>query len=205
MGSTRLTHSARFLTVVSGLPRSGTSLMMQMLDAGGLPLLTDGVRGPDVDNPRGYFEYEPVKRMERDCDWIEAARGKGVKVISALLRSLPPGLPYQVLFMRRRIDEVLASQRAMLGRTGLEAPGFEDDALSASFERELVRLGDWLAARENFRVLEVDYAALVASPRASVEGVVRFLGRSLDATRMAAAVDPALYRQRKCGERAVDP
>ncbi len=203
MSSARLNDSAEPITVVSGLPRSGTSLMMQLLGAGGLFLLTDGVRGPDIDNPRGYFEYEPVKRLERDCDWIELARGKAVKVISSLLPSLPPGLRYQVLLMLRPIEEVLASQRAMLERSGRAAATFEDDGLGASFARELDRVRRWLAEQEKVRVLELDYTALVASPRAGIEAIVRFLGRPLDPVRMAAAVDPALYRQRNSLERVV--
>ena len=191
------------VTVVSGLPRSGTSLMMQLLDAGGLPLLTDGVRVPDVDNPRGYFEYEPVKELQRGCDWIEAARGRCVKVLWPRLSKLPRGLPYQILLMRRPIDEVLASQRAMLERKGRDLSGDHDAALAASFERECARVKNWIGAQRNFRVLELDYPALVASPRAGADAVVRFLGRELDAARMVAAVEPALYRQRSSLERAV--
>ncbi len=109
-----------FITVVSGLPRSGTSLMMQMLVAGGLPALTDAVRSPDESNPRGYFEFEPVKRLRTDASWLEQARGRAVKIIHLLLRELPTDgrFQYRVLFLRRPLEEVIASQSAMLARAG---------------------------------------------------------------------------------------
>jgi len=110
------------ITVVSGLPRSGTSMMMQMLGAGGLAVLTDGKRGADADNPRGYYEYEAVKSLGQDASWLASAGGKAVKIVSALLIHLPDGFDYRVIFMRRPIAEVLASQRAMLDRLGHAGP-----------------------------------------------------------------------------------
>src|SRR3569833_79554 len=107
-----------FITVVSGLPRSGTSMMMQMLAAGGMPMLTDGVRGPDPDNPRGYFAFGPVKRTPQDARWLAGAPGKAVKVVHSLLPALPGGYEYRVLFMLRDMHEVLASQDTMLRRLG---------------------------------------------------------------------------------------
>src|SRR5450432_3057856 len=109
--------AAYTITVVSGLPRSGTSLMMQMLAAGGMPLLTDQIRAPDQDNPRGYFEFERVKQIKRDQAWLGSAVGKAVKIIHLLLYDLPPNRNYRVIFMRRNIEEVLISQRKMLQRT----------------------------------------------------------------------------------------
>src|SRR5262249_30630691 len=102
------------IIIVSGLPRSGTSLMMQMLDGGGVPVLTDNIRAADTDNPRGYYEFEPVKATKRDATWLPAARGKAVKMVSQLLYHLPPGETYRVLFLERDLEEVLASQEKML-------------------------------------------------------------------------------------------
>ena len=114
------------IVVVSGLPRSGTSLMMQMLQAGGMPLLIDDLRPADTDNPNGYWEYEPVKRLQQDNSWIPQAEGKAVKVVSALLQYLPPQHTYKIIFMQRPMQEVLASQTVMLERRG-EQSGKADD------------------------------------------------------------------------------
>ncbi|HNY87520.1 MAG TPA: hypothetical protein PKN23_13545, partial [Candidatus Hydrogenedentes bacterium] len=117
------------IVVVSGLPRSGTSMMMRMLAAGGMPLFTDGVRAADSDNPLGYFEHEAVKRLREDASWVPGAAGKAVKVVSALLPALPEGFQYRVILMRRPLEEVLASQRRMFGRRG--APAADDGARMA--------------------------------------------------------------------------
>ncbi|RMF23158.1 MAG: sulfotransferase family protein [Deltaproteobacteria bacterium] len=170
-------------------------MMMRMLEAGGLAPLTDGVRRADEDNPRGYYEFEPVKRLADDASWLGDARGKAVKIISALLKHLPPGLEYRVILMNRRIDEVLASQRAMLERRGRPA-GEDDDRMRELFERHLADVRARLSARADTRVLEVDYAQTVADPGATAARVNEFLGGGLDEAAMAAAVDPALYRQR---------
>src|SRR5947208_15012411 len=113
------------ITIVTGLPRSGTSVMMQMLSAGGLPPLTDGLRQPDEDNPRGYFEFEPVKQIRRDTAWLQLAVGKAVKMVHLLLPELPldQNHRYRVIMMRRDLSDVLASQNKMLmikGLTGVE-------------------------------------------------------------------------------------
>ncbi len=190
------------VVVVSGLPRSGTSLMMQMLRAGGLELLADDSRPPDADNPRGYWEYAPVSRLREDAGWVAAAAGKAVKVVSPLLAYLPPGLAYRVVFMERAMPEILASQRAMLARAGGAAPSaqFDDAAMAERFARHLREVRAWLAAQPNFAVLAVDYDALVTGQAAAAAAVRDFLavelGVELDAAAMAAVVDPALYRQR---------
>src|SRR5258708_19458598 len=126
-----------FVTIVSGLPRSGTSMMLRMLEAGGLPILTDGVRGADEDNPHGYLEWEAVKSLQRDASWVAAARGKGVKVIYYFLRDLPVDCHYRVIFMRRDIAEVLASQRPMLDRPGVRQQGPAPARMQRLFESEL--------------------------------------------------------------------
>jgi len=185
------------LVVVSGLPRSGTSLMMRMLEAGGLPILTDAVRTADEDNPRGYYEYEPVKRLKDDPAVLEPARGKVVKIISELLRSMPPRYPCRVILMRRAMPEILASQRQMLIRRGKPADASQDEQLAALFERHLSRLDEWLRQQTHMRVLDISYNALLEAPAEPIAQVNRFLGGSLDTGRMAQVIDQGLYRQRR--------
>jgi hypothetical protein len=186
-----------FLTVVSGIPRSGTSLMMRMLDAGGMPVLTDEIRGADIDNPRGYYEYEPVKALKRDASWVSLAAGKAVKMVYLLVYDLPPEMEYRVLVMHRNLDEVLASQRVMLERLG--RPSSIDDATMARlFRNHLVKFSAWARDRPNVQVLDVNYNAMVADPMPIVKSIDQFLGGGLDLARMASAVDPNLYRNRAC-------
>jgi len=191
--------SPDFVTVVSGLPRSGTSLMMQMLHAGGLPTLTDGVRAADENNLRGYHEYDPVKRLRADNRWLPQARGHAVKVIHLLLRELllDGSLRYRIVLMQRPIDEVLASQRAMLQRDG--RTGADPTVLKKAFEAQLAQLDAWLAAQSAMKVLSVSYPQLMREPLPVAEAVSRFLELPLDAAAMARSVDPALHRQRLPG------
>jgi hypothetical protein len=184
-------------TIVTGVPRSGTSLVMQMLAAGGLPPLSDGLRAPDADNPRGYFEFEPAKRLARDAAWLALASGRAVKLAHTLVASLPPGLPYRVLLVRRRLDEVLASQRVMLARSGAAPDPAEDARLLSAFEAQLARLERELAGRGNVAWLAVEHAELLREPELAAARINHFLGGGLDAAAMAACVDPALHRQRR--------
>ena len=184
------------ITVVSGLPRSGTSMMMRMLEAAGLEIFSDGQRTADEDNPKGYYELERVKKLESDKDWVPEAEGKVVKVISALLRHLPDGYRYRVVFVEREMAEVLASQKQMLVRRGERTDGVADEKMAASFERHLERTREWLARQPNFEVLYVSHRSVVESPREAAAEVAAFLGGELDVQRMAAAVDRSLYRQR---------
>jgi hypothetical protein len=185
------------VTIVSGLPRSGTSLMMQMLQAGGMKLLTDERRAADQNNPRGYFEYEAVKRSGADVSWLELAGGRVVKVIHLLLRHLPPDRQYRVIFMLRDVQEVIASQRAMLKASGRSGARIPDDTLSAVFEQQLVEVRQWLAERPNFRVLYVNYRDVLGDPSAAAQSIALFLGGTLDVSAMAGVVDRTLYRQRR--------
>ena len=185
------------MTVVSGVPRSGTSLGMQMLAAGGLPVLRDDARPPDADNPRGYYEYEPVKRLAACSSWIAGARGRAVKVIHLLVPKLPSAIAYRVVLMRRPLAEVIASQDAMLARRG----GAPEDALPAGrlaevYEAQLGELRAWVGAARERALLELDFHALLADPGAGAAALDDFLGGGLDRAAMAAAVDPALRRQR---------
>jgi len=188
---------AKSVTIVTGVPRSGTSLVMQMLAAGGLPVLSDGVRGPDADNPHGYFEFEPAKRLARDAAWLPLAAGRAVKLAHTLVASLPPGLPYRVLLVRRRLDEVLASQRVMLARVGAAPDPAENARLLPALEAQLARLERELAARADLSWLGLEHAELVREPVLAAARLNHFLGGGLDASAMAACVDPALHRQRR--------
>jgi hypothetical protein len=185
------------VTIVSGLPRSGTSLMMQMLQAGGMKLLTDERRAADQNNPRGYFEYETVKRSGADVSWLELAGGRVVKVIHLLLRHLPPDRQYRVIFMLRDVQEVIASQRAMLKASGRSGARIPDDKLSAVFEQQLVEVRQWLAEQPNFRVLYVNYRDVLSDPSAAAQTIALFPGGRLDVSAMAGVVDQTLYRQRR--------
>jgi hypothetical protein len=185
-----------FVTVVSGLPRSGTSLMMQMLSAGGLSPLTDEKRTADESNPRGYFEYEPVKRLRTDNTWLNEARGRVVKIIHLLLRELPTDgdLTYRVIFMKRPLEQILASQRAMLEREGKKS--VDEAILRKAFQQQLADTEAFLTSHAQFSQLPIQYHDVVDHPRESAEKIRTFLDREMDLDAMTRAVDPALYRQR---------
>ena len=189
------TCTSELITVVSGLPRSGTSMLMQMLDAAGYPCLTDGVRKADADNPRGYFEYEKVKQLRRDCLWLSEAKGKAVKIIAQLIPFLPLQFNYQVIFMERDISEVLASQREMLQRRGKDGGNLSDTQLHQIFEHQVLGVKGVLAQR-NIPTLDVAYSDALQYPMKIAEQVREFLCEDLDVYAMAAAIDPNLHRQR---------
>lgn len=196
----KLTKSGKdeFITVVSGLPRSGTSMMMKMLEAGGIPPITDELREADEDNPKGYYEFERVKQMDQgDTRWVVEARGKVVKVISALLKHLPPGEQYRVVFVRRNMPEILASQRKMLIRRGEDPDKMDDAQMAMLFEKHLKQIDEWLKAQPNFRVLYVHYSDVLADPRPQIAKINEFLGGSLNTQAMVEAIDPKLYRNRQ--------
>lgn len=194
----RKPKTASFVTIVSGLPRSGTSMMMKMLEAGGLPPLTDNQRTADDDNPKGYYEFERVKKMPQgDIKWVEDARGKTVKVISALLEHLPGDYSYRVLFMQRKMEEILASQTKMLVRSGKPTDKVSDEKLAEMYAKHLTKVKSWLKQQPNISVLYLDYNKILADPATSSKQINLFLGHSLDEQKMAAVVDPNLYRQRK--------
>jgi hypothetical protein len=186
-----------FITLVSGLPRSGTSMMMKMLEAGGLPVLADHLRRADEDNPEGYYEFERVKKIETDQAWLPEARGKVVKMISALLKHLPVTYRYKVVFMRRKLEEVLASQRQMLVRRGKPTDATSDEKMAESFRRHLAHTEKWLDEQPNIDVLYVSYNDLMQDPVSRCAEVARFLGLPLDPQRMASVASGSLYRQRR--------
>lgn len=185
------------ITIVSGLPRSGTSMMMQMLAAGGIPVLTDNLRRPDEDNPRGYYEFEAVKAVREDAAWLDEAGGKVVKMVYRLLYDLPAGHEYRVVFMRRKLEEVIASQEEMLQRHGKSGGDVDDAQLVAIYRRQLEEIDAWLQKQPNFRVLAIQYHDVLNNPEQVAEDVNRFLDGRLDVGAMLQVPDRSLYRQRR--------
>ncbi len=184
------------IVIVSGLPRSGTSMMMKLLEAGGLQIMTDNLRLADEDNPKGYYELERVKALRNGDDaWIKEAPGKVVKVISSLLEYLPASYTYKVIFMRREIKEILASQKQMLLRRGEPAES-DDRKMAENFQEHLKRVRVWLANQPNMEVLYVDYNALMRDPAPHVQAVADFLGLQDRLEAMLAVPDASLYRQK---------
>jgi hypothetical protein len=199
LGKSRRVPERGDVVIVSGLPRSGTSLMMKMLEAGGLEPLEDGLREADMDNPRGYYELERVKKLSAgDVAWLDDAPGKVVKVIATLLYHLPDTHSYRVIFMRRRMAEILASQRQMLVNRGEDPDAVPDEDMARIFQGHLERLGPWLAGRDDIQVLDVDYNELMGgSTTEIIAGIDAFLGNGLDIAAMRTVVEPDLYRQRR--------
>ena len=185
------------ITIVSGLPRSGTSLMMGMLEAGGMQVLTDSIRTADEDNPRGYYEYEGVKQIEHDQSWLEDAKGKVVKMISALLKHLPRDYTYKVIFMRRQIEEILASQRQMLIRRGKPTDAMSDEDAAVLFRRHIKQVEAWIGEQPNIEIIYVSYNEILKDPLEQAKRVNRLLGNTLNVTNMVGVVDRGLYRQRR--------
>lgn len=188
------------ITIVSGLPRSGTSLMMQMLDAGGLPVLSDGARQADTDNPKGYLEWERIKQLPKDPNLIAEAEGKVVKVISQLVLSLPLGHDYRIIFMQRPLPEVLKSQDEMLRHRGnadsVAASSAGNDAMEEAFQRHLIEVDRWLRGQANVQVMRVHYHRVLREPKAVAEEVAAFLQAPLDVEAMVGQVDGNLHRNR---------
>lgn len=176
-----------FITIVSGLPRSGTSLMMQMLEAGGIPLLTDGVAG--------HYEFAPVHRTRHDCSWVQQAPGKAVKVIYALLRHLPAGFQYRLVLMRRDPDEVPFSHTVMLRRIGTPGVAPLPDRMANAFAADLAGVLAEIARRPEFQLLEVDFRACLQDPAGVAARLNSFLGGTLDAEIAARIPDPGLDRR----------
>ena len=188
---------AEFITIVSGLPRSGTSMLMKMLEAGGLKPVTDGIRSADEDNPGGYYELEQVKQPGSEIEWLDAAKGKAVKVISQLLQTLPHNKRFRIVFALREMDEILASQREMLKRRGLADDGVADVEIATVFAQHLQDVKRWLQAQDHMDVLYVEYAAILCDPFDMSVKIKEFLGLPLAERSMAGVVDASLHRQRK--------
>jgi len=188
------------ITIVSGLPRSGTSMMMRILEAGGMPVLVDQARAADIDNPNGYYEFETVKTTCDDASWLRQAEGRAVKVVYKLLYDLPADRPYRVVFMQRALKEIVASQKRMLVRLGRDEDGvhaLSGHALVTALAAEVAAVRTWLTAHPFFQVLYVNYNQLLTDPRDPVARVNMFLGGHWDEAAMRRVVDPKLYRE-KC-------
>jgi len=186
------------IVIVSGLPRSGTSMLMKMLEAGGMPIMTDNERTPDIDNPKGYFEYERVKDLEKETDksYVREGRGKVLKVISFLIKDLPDDNDYRVIFMRRDLDEVLASQNKMIQRLGSDDANAAEEAMKEAYRNDIVRTRLLCKNRPNFELIEVNYKGTIEDPATTARRVNAFLGGRLDEAAMRQVVDSSLYRNR---------
>ena len=185
------------IVIVSGLPRSGTSMMMKMLEAGGLTVMTDAIRQADIDNPKGYYEYERVKNLEKETDksYVREARGKVLKVISFLLKDLPEDNYYRVIFMRRHLDEVISSQNKMLDRRGEDA--IQDrETMAEAYRNHLAAVKILIRKRPNLEMLEFRYDEAVRNPKDAARSVNVFLGGKLDEGAMSRVIDGELYRNR---------
>jgi hypothetical protein len=193
--------SNQSIIIVSGLPRSGTSMMMRMLAEGGLPILTDELRRPDDDNPNGYFELEVVRQLkEGNVAWLNDANGKVVKVISALLEYLPKEYQYKIIFMERDPKETLASQKKMLDHRRQESK-LSDEEMEQQFHKHLAAMKPWLVRQPNMDVLYVNYNALIAEPGPFCERITEFLDLPLNPNQMLAVPDEQLYRNRVSSEK----
>jgi hypothetical protein len=192
--------NSREIIIVSGLPRSGTSMMVKMLESAGLGILTDSLRKADDNNPKGYYEFERVKMLKAgDFDWLSDARGKVVKVISALLEYLPNQYQYKIIFMRRNMDEVLSSQRQMLVRDGKQDDHVSDAKLAELYENHLKQIETWLEQQPNMSTLFISYNQTLRDPEPNLERIIQFLGRNIDIKAMLQVVDQNLYRERRPG------
>jgi len=191
------TEPRKPIIVVSGLPRSGTSMMMKMLAEGGLNVVTDQIRRADDDNPNGYFELEAVKQMSAgNVAWLKEAGGKVVKIISALLEQLPPQFSYKIIFMEREIGEVLASQRKMLTHRQ-EDSSVQDAEMEAQFRKHVSAVKAWLVRQPNIEMLYVSYNAVISDPQKSCERLVEFVELPLKLESMISVPNEILYRNRK--------
>ncbi|MDP2305890.1 MAG: sulfotransferase domain-containing protein [Pseudomonadota bacterium] len=186
------------IVIVSGLPRSGTSMMMKMLESGGLPIMTDAIRAADIDNPKGYYEFERVKDLEKEQDksYIREGRGKVLKVISFLLKDLPDDNRYKVIFMRRDLNEVIASQNKMIKHRG-EVDETNDKMMIEAYLNHLAAVRILVRKRANFEMVEVRYDTAVHQPADAAKQVNAFLGGTLPEEKMRDVVDAELYRNRR--------
>ncbi len=186
------------IVVVSGLPRSGTSMLMKMLESGGMEILTDSERAADIDNPKGYFEYGRIKDLEKETDksYIREGRGKVLKVISFLIKDLPDDNDYRVIFMRRDLDEVLASQNKMIQRLGTTDATATEDAMKEAYRNDIVRTRLLCRNRPNFELIEIGYKPTIEDPAATARSVNAFVGGHLNEAAKREAVDGSLYRNR---------
>lgn len=193
-------NSGKTFVLVSGLPRSGTSLMMQLLEAGGMSMMTDGERAADVDNPRGYYEWEAIKQIGKKPELLDdpAVEGKAIKCISMLLSKMPRQHSYKVIFMTRPIEEVVASQRAMTERLGTQGAEIEPEQLIRGMRAHRDEVRKRLSSAPHMEMIEIDYPTLIQKPDPEIARLVEFLGadRLPNSSAMAKVVDPSLHRKK---------
>lgn len=184
------------ITVATGLPRSGTSMLMQILESGGMEIFTDSIRKADINNSKGYYEYEKVKKLQQDNSWLDQAEGKAIKVIVPLLKYLPMNFRYQMVFIERNLDEVLRSQTEMLTR--LNKPDNADESqLRNAFQSQITFAKKSLHNQHNVDVLYVNYNEIIKNPAKHLKTIHEFIEPSLDYEKMVQCVDSKMYRQRK--------
>ena len=196
IGDSRSFGMEECIVVVSGLPRSGTSMMMQVLQAGGLEILCDEKRQADASNPRGYFEFEPVKTLAKNLDWVNDAKGKALKVVTQLLPQLPRRMKYAIIYMARPLGEILSSQSKMLSRLDRKGASISDRQLAATYKKQVELVGDYLSQYEEVVAITVDYREALSDPIKMASQVNSLLGGILDESAMAAVVDPSLRNEK---------
>ena len=189
-------NSGNYVTIVSGLPRTGTSMMMKMLEAGGMEAMSDYIRKADIDNPNGYYEFEKVKKIKEDTSWLPDTVGRVFKMVSMLLFELPASFQYKVVFMERDLDEMMASQDRMLARLGKASADTDPGKMKALYSKHLSDIKTWLGTQPNIDVIYVKYNDFITDPHSMASAVAAFLGGGLDEGKMAAVVDKNLYRNR---------
>jgi hypothetical protein len=195
-GKTTQRKDDKKIIVVSGLPRSGTSMMMKMLEEGGIPILTDAIRGADDDNPNGYYEFELVKKLpEGQNQWLADANHKVVKIVSALLEHLPVNYRYKIIFMEREPREILASQQKMLANRN-EKSEISDTEMQEQFQKHLAAIKYWLARQPHMDVMYIDYNKMISKPENYCQAIADFIAIPVDVSKMLAVPNERLYRNR---------
>ena len=189
-------RKAKPIFIVSGLPRCGTSMMMQMLETGGIQVITDHIRQADEDNPHGYYEFEKVKKIKEDSSWLDGCHGKVFKMVSALLYYLPNSKEYKIVFMKRKMDEMLASQNTMLRRQGRNDAVVSDDEMAKKLDKHLLKIETWLAKQRNFKVIYINYNSVIENALENAKNVAFFLNLPMAIDKMVKVVESSLYRQK---------
>ncbi len=184
------------ITIVSGLPRSGTSMMMKILEVGGMEIVTDNIRKADEDNPHGYYEYEKIKEIKEDTAWLKETRGKAFKMISQLLYDLPSNESYKVIFMKRNMNEILASQKKMLKSRGNNKDEISDEKMREFLDKHLSKIMEWMDERKYMDVLYINYNDILENPDEQIKILNQFLNDKLNAEKAVNAIDKSLYRNR---------
>lgn len=169
-------------------------MMMSMLAGGGMEIVSDQKREPDPDNPEGYYEDQRVKRLKQNTAWLETCKGKAIKIVSPLLKSVPDNLQCKIIFMQRDLAEILASQKKMLARRGQPEGALSDEQMAEKFQLHLQKMDNWLSLRKNWDVIEIRYREVIENPYGEVRRVNSFLGNRFDIEKMALKVNKRLYR-----------